>query len=292
MGFYTTDERAAVLDSHQENLTPPSKNRVWDFLTASETCAGFFESQPVESHWEKLPTPTKPVSGMRFYGYRYFQPETGRWVSRDRVGEHKDHNLYCFVQNNVPLRFDYLGLTTIDDSLEDCKNKTEEWKGLKDGTFHTPFGLTDPWILFYLRFLTCDVSFTCTKCCRGEENGSNQGHVGIFGGRSCNINMCANNIVRTGASMQGVLAHELTHCFQFCNKNSGSGCANCMCNEMQAYRRGDPSLTTEQLIDRAVGSCEHSTPQQCDATQAAAQRVNFINNPAAAVRCSLHGTGP
>ena len=84
MGFYTTDERAAVLEPCQENLTPPSKNRVWVFLTASETCAGFFESQPVESHWEKLPTPTKPVSGMRFYGYRYYQTESGRWVNRGK----------------------------------------------------------------------------------------------------------------------------------------------------------------------------------------------------------------
>jgi len=109
MGFYTTDERAAVLEPCQENLTPPSKNRVWVFLTASETCAGFFESQPVESHWEKLPTPTKPVSGMRFYGYRLYIPELGRWASRDPIGEEGGENIYLFVNNSAANHVDALG---------------------------------------------------------------------------------------------------------------------------------------------------------------------------------------
>jgi len=87
MGFHATDELEAVLESHQENLTPPSKNRAWNFFTTSETCTGFFESQPVEPHWEKLPTPTKPVSGMRFYGYRYYSADSGRWVNRDPINE-------------------------------------------------------------------------------------------------------------------------------------------------------------------------------------------------------------
>ena len=87
MGFYATDQLDAVLEPHQENPYPPSKNRVWNFFTTSDSCAGFFESQPVEPHQEKLPTPTTTVSGVRYYGHRFYQPETGRWVSRDPIGE-------------------------------------------------------------------------------------------------------------------------------------------------------------------------------------------------------------
>ena len=87
MGFYATDQLEAVLEPCQENLIPPSKNRVWNFFTTSETCTGFSESQPVESHQEKLPTPTTTVSGVRYYGYRYYLPEVGRWPSRDPIGE-------------------------------------------------------------------------------------------------------------------------------------------------------------------------------------------------------------
>ena len=68
MGFYATDQLDDVLESCQENPTPPSKNRVWNFFTTSETCAGFFESQPVELHQEKSPTPTTTASGVHYYG--------------------------------------------------------------------------------------------------------------------------------------------------------------------------------------------------------------------------------
>ena len=30
---------------------------------------------------------TKPASGVRFYGYRYYDPVTGRWPSRDPIGD-------------------------------------------------------------------------------------------------------------------------------------------------------------------------------------------------------------
>jgi len=238
---------------------------------------------------------TDSETGLLYYGYRYYQSETGRWVGRDRMGEHKDPNLFCFVQNNVTTRLDYLGLITIDDSLEDCKNKVEEWKGLKNGVFHAPFGLTNPWILFYLRFLTCDVNFTCTKCCSGSENGSTQGYESYFRRtRSCDINLCANNMAQNGRDVQSVLAHELTHCFQYCNNNKMVGCASCMCTEIQAYHRGDPSLTLDQLIDAAVGSCGPK-PQgngECDYSGIASQRGKYTDHPELAKRCSNHGTGP
>ena len=110
MGFYTTDERAAVLEPCQENLIPPSKNRVWNFFTTSETCTGFFESQPVESHQEKWPTPTKAVSGVRYYGHRHYEPTTGRWMSRDPMGEGGGNNIYQFAENNAAGNIDMLGL--------------------------------------------------------------------------------------------------------------------------------------------------------------------------------------
>ena len=128
MGFYATDERAAVLEPCQENLIPPSKNRVWNFFTTTETCTGFFESQPVESHQEKWPTPTTTVSGVRYYGHRFYMLEIGRWASRDPMGEQSvtDYGdqiqdvsfgdewqaLYLAFQNNPFCIIDILGLLT------------------------------------------------------------------------------------------------------------------------------------------------------------------------------------
>jgi len=45
-----------------------------------------------------------------YYGYRYYNASTGRWLSRDPIEEKGGLNLYGFVLNN-PLRYiDLLGL--------------------------------------------------------------------------------------------------------------------------------------------------------------------------------------
>ena len=44
------------------------------------------------------------------YGYRYYDPVTGRWPSRDPIGESGGLNLYGMVGNDLLNRWDYLGL--------------------------------------------------------------------------------------------------------------------------------------------------------------------------------------
>ncbi|MBB5351007.1 RHS repeat-associated protein, partial [Haloferula luteola] len=51
-----------------------------------------------------------PYTGLSYYGYRYYDPVTGRWPSRDPIGERGGVNLYGFVQNDGVNWADYLGL--------------------------------------------------------------------------------------------------------------------------------------------------------------------------------------
>ena len=48
----------------------------------------------------------EPAVGLYYYGYRFYSPSLGRWLSRDPLGEQADplHNLYRFVGNN-PLNY-------------------------------------------------------------------------------------------------------------------------------------------------------------------------------------------
>ena len=48
-------------------------------------------------------------TGLLYYGYRYYQPGTGRWVNRDPINERGGRNLYGFVGNDLVDRSDYLG---------------------------------------------------------------------------------------------------------------------------------------------------------------------------------------
>jgi len=56
---------------------------------------------------------TKPIedeTGFYYYGYRYYNPVTGTWPSRDPIREWGGLNLYNFVRNNGIRWIDYLGL--------------------------------------------------------------------------------------------------------------------------------------------------------------------------------------
>jgi RHS repeat-associated protein len=48
--------------------------------------------------------------GVTFYTYRYYDPLTGRWPSRDPIEEEGGINLYVFIENDGVNEWDYLGL--------------------------------------------------------------------------------------------------------------------------------------------------------------------------------------
>jgi RHS repeat-associated protein len=86
---------------------------------------------------------TKPielVTGFLYYGYRYYDPVTGRWPSRDPIGERGGVNLYGFVGNDGMNKFDLLGNapTTMHHSVSDC----EIYIYIGHGIENTPFTWT------------------------------------------------------------------------------------------------------------------------------------------------------
>ena len=52
------------------------------------------------------------------YGYRYYDPATGRWPSRDPIGERGGVNLYGFCLNRATLAFDILGRESVGFIIE------------------------------------------------------------------------------------------------------------------------------------------------------------------------------
>jgi RHS repeat-associated protein len=53
--------------------------------------------------------PVEPLTGLYYYGYRWYDPMTGRWPSRDPIEEEGGLNLYGFVGNNGVCKWDLLG---------------------------------------------------------------------------------------------------------------------------------------------------------------------------------------
>ena len=93
-----------------ETPTLGSKNRVGNFF-----------DQNGKTHWANRLSAQYPrrgnghgydetASGMFYYGFRYYDPVTGRWPSRDPIEENGGLNLYAMVWNGPLDLWDFLGL--------------------------------------------------------------------------------------------------------------------------------------------------------------------------------------
>ena len=58
------------------------------------------------------------TSGLYYYGYRHYDPVTGRWPSRDPIEEYGGWNMYGMVGNNAINRRDRLGLNWVESSRQ------------------------------------------------------------------------------------------------------------------------------------------------------------------------------
>ncbi len=50
-------------------------------------------------------------TGLYYYGYRYYSPELGRWLTRDPIAEEGGINLYCMVDNDPINHIDSFGMS-------------------------------------------------------------------------------------------------------------------------------------------------------------------------------------
>ena len=77
---------------------------------------------------ENRSAPTQIASGLNYYGYRFYDPVTGRWPSRDPIQEAGGFNLYGMLNNDSLNQLDFLGLAP-DPCAALCKkvkNLTKE----------------------------------------------------------------------------------------------------------------------------------------------------------------------
>jgi RHS repeat-associated protein len=133
-----------------------------EYLAANGSTAAHFEYDPFgntvvntdSSGQFSYRFSTKPLdseTGLYYYQYRYLDPLTGRWPSRDPIGEWGGLNLYGFVGNDAVTGFDVLGLS---EAKCECPEDIGNLKGLKikgsitmgggsEFDFYDPKGLAD-----------------------------------------------------------------------------------------------------------------------------------------------------
>jgi len=109
-----------------EKPAPRSKNRVGNFFSGTPDCVGSDRPATRNRIGEKRPCSYDIASGVTYYGFRYYDPVTGRWPNRDPLGDFASKfagnlpfptipgddliGLYAFVSNNSLNSIDLLGL--------------------------------------------------------------------------------------------------------------------------------------------------------------------------------------
>jgi hypothetical protein len=115
-----------------------------------------------------------------YYGYRYYDPQTGRWPSRDPIEELGGINLYGFVGNSPLNIYDVLGLI---GKTSNCKTSS----------FSIDYTTQNSKVIQFAPYLKFRLSGgangnikvkTCDQCCDGElKEGAFQeisGSLGVF----------------------------------------------------------------------------------------------------------------
>lgn len=83
-----------------------------------------------------------------YYGYRYYNATTGRWINRDPINERGGLNLYGFLNQNPLNSIDSLGLDSpssprCKELLERIQDKRRRIEGKKDEMARNPQGLPE-----------------------------------------------------------------------------------------------------------------------------------------------------
>lgn len=91
-------------------------------------------------------------SGLVYYGFRYFDPQPGRWINRDPIGEVGGMNLFRTAANVLVMQLDVIGRSTVELTTYAPKPdyKLDPGRNPFDGGQDMGFTL---W--------TCDVKCTC-----------------------------------------------------------------------------------------------------------------------------------
>ena len=104
--YYHTDANKNVTELSDENGEVVAHYEYSPFGSLTKTTAAYAASNPFRFSSEYFDEET----GLVYYNYRYYNPELGRWISRDPIEEQGGYNLYGMIGNNPLLGWDDWGL--------------------------------------------------------------------------------------------------------------------------------------------------------------------------------------
>jgi RHS repeat-associated protein len=198
---------------------------------------------------------TKPLdttTGLYYYGYRFYDPETGRWPSRDPIQELGGLNLYGFLRNNSIGKWDYLGMVELDEddkkALAECNTRLTE--GKKNEKVAGLLKMFDD--------ENCKLNLDCLCCNKDERSKDDEKLLGFYHPASNETRICAGKH-KDQDHFNYTLYEELAHALQKCGKIKTpvqkNACDSCLCREIQAKANAPGAPDRDSINIQATFSC-------------------------------------
>jgi len=203
-------------------------------------------------------------SKLAYFGFRYYSPNLGRWISRDPLGEYAGENVVAFVQNQPTGTIDPFGLWRLPwpgrprpqpqpdpkPTKQSCCSDTLS-RLMSAEPFKTAIDnlMTVGWRKPNKQCLKMKPQ--CVDCSKlRRAPGDTGGELGHYSPNNLTINLCWNNMSDfSQGSIESILRHELQHAYTTCGGRA-TGCPStgsqegyqcCMgrlLDEMQAHMCG------------------------------------------------------
>ena len=103
--YYHTDANKNVTELSDENGGIVEHYEYSPFGSLTKVSGDYADRNPFRFSSEYFDEET----GLIYYNYRYYNPELGRWISRDPIEEQGGYNLYGMIGNNPLYGWDMLG---------------------------------------------------------------------------------------------------------------------------------------------------------------------------------------
>jgi len=116
-----------------------------------------FSSKYEEAEW-----------GVYYYGYRYYSPEVGRWLSRDPVGSRGGVNLYVLIRNHAISSIDALGLKEEQPHVVELSRKSVEKLCRKLPTYEKHKKFLDGYEYLSHTTIRVNAQYECVFWCRAD----------------------------------------------------------------------------------------------------------------------------
>ena len=192
---------------------------------------------------------TDPDTGFVYYGMRFYDPESGRWLSRDPIGEYGGPNQYAMLDNSPVNSWDAVGLDANPlDPVSDCERVLADFVKRNDRWMSSLFDISKGsradmanWTDDKLRRAVlpnnsrCKIGYAC-KCCSDPTLGGGGSRVirkefeisrkiGYDHGdpiykkenawvAGMDVTVCSNQ--GSGKDWEMAFVHELQHALDYC----------------------------------------------------------------------------